>query len=117
MQKVVVADRMQDQPFGVGQHDHALRIDDLLAQRLHDRHRMRAQHLVLLALQREASVGQDVVIRPERCAQAERLGAFVRFLDRLGRPRFGAVSRRRADRMNVVAHCLLLNAPGSCQTL
>ncbi len=88
-QEIVVADRMQDQPFRIGQHDHALRVDDLLVQRLHHRHRVHAQHPALLALEHQCRVRQHVVVGPCRYLQAERLRALVGLLDRRRGPASG----------------------------
>ncbi len=106
-QEVVVADRMQDQPFRIGQHDHALRIDDLLVQRLHHRHRVHAQHAVLLALEREFGGGQHIVVGACGRLQAERLGPLMGLPDRGRRPAGRLRSPCVGGRMNVVAHCLL----------
>ncbi|EDT00435.1 hypothetical protein BamIOP4010DRAFT_6044 [Burkholderia ambifaria IOP40-10] len=106
-QEIVVADRMQDQPFRIGQHDHALRIDDLLVQRLHHGHRMHAQHAVLLALERQRGAGQQVVVGTCRRLQAERLGPLMGLLDRRRRPAGRMRGPCVGRRMNVIAHCLL----------
>ena len=60
--ETVVTNRMQHHALGVGQHHHAVGIDDLLVQRLHHRCGVTHQLGVLLAQQTQISGGERVEI-------------------------------------------------------
>ena len=107
LKEIVVADRMEDEAVRIRQHDHALRIDDLLVQRFHDGQGMRRQYAVLFQLEREVGTGQHVVVGLRARVQAETFRAFVRFLYARGQPAAFAVRERARGVTGVVRHCLL----------
>jgi hypothetical protein len=83
LHEAVVADRLQDRAVGVGQHDHAVRADDLLVEQLHHRRRLVAQPAVLLARLAQPCRRDRRKIGRARRLDAERRAARVRALDRL----------------------------------
>jgi hypothetical protein len=80
-QEAVVADGVQDGALGVGQHDHAFSVDDLLVEQLHDRRRMRAQALVALAREVEVAAHHRVEDALLVALQPQGLAALVAALD------------------------------------
>jgi hypothetical protein len=81
VEEVVVAHRVQDGALRVGQHDHALGVDDLLEQHLHHRRSVREQALVAFLGDVEVAAHQRRVVGPLDARQPERSAALVRLLD------------------------------------
>jgi hypothetical protein len=84
---------MQDRALRVGQHNHAVAVDDLLEQHLHHRRGMRRQPLVALAGHRQIAAHQRLVVRAFDARQPERGTALMRLLDL----RDMGAQRRRLD--------------------
>ena len=82
VEEVVVADRVQDRAGGIGQHDHAVRVDDLLVQQFHHRRGMDEQALIALAHQRDVGTGRGIGIGPFATIESKRTTPRMRALDR-----------------------------------
>ena len=126
-EKVVVTDRMQDGAGGVGQHHHAVGVDDLLMQHLHHRCGVVVQAQVALARDGQVGAAQGGEVGPLDARHAQGRAALMRFVDGLhvlGAKRdarcrgdrahqlFGAASRGSASQVGLggCSHACLLAA-------
>ena len=69
--EVAVAETVQDHAVIVGEQHHALRVDDLRVQRLHDRERMRIKRLIAIDELPQRGPAQRMKVRRFRRAQAD----------------------------------------------
>ena len=76
-EEVVVADGVQDGAGGVGEHHHAVRVDDLLVQHLHHRGGVRIQAQVAVAGDGQVGAAQGRVVGPLDAGQTQGDAALV----------------------------------------
>ena len=100
--EIAVAETVQDHAVAVGEQHHALRVDDLRVQRLHDRQRVGIKRLIALDEFTQREAAQRVKIRRFRRTQADFERARMSLRDDIGPADAGRRGRTMGQGMSPV---------------